>query len=361
MRILRRDRENDDGHVRGGAPTDRSWSEPGRWRPAADAVFAIGSTLGVWPAAEIPFTAAQQGRPLVIVNQGATEMDRLASVRIEGAAGVVLPALVRGNSRKRTALPPYRSRMTLEIRPASAADIPAIHRIEPPHRNRRQHPDLVTPIEEFEEWADDPHFSFPDDSRVAVSEGEVVGFARLWHRPSDEIQSRVFMIGGVDPPHRRQGIGSSLFIAGRWSGAGRSWLPPRRSCPAICEPMAYDFEKEAIALYEKHGLVPVRYSYELIRSLARDLAGPGDPGHRHRRLGSGTRRGAAAGDQRCLRRPLGFHSRRSGCVEASHRVLRSRDSTSASWRSTATRSLASCSPTISRATRSSPGGWTAGS
>jgi NAD-dependent deacetylase len=60
----------------------------------ADAVLAVGSTLGVWPAAEIPYTAAQEGRPLVIVNQGPTEMDSLASVRIEGAAGVVLPALV---------------------------------------------------------------------------------------------------------------------------------------------------------------------------------------------------------------------------------------------------------------------------
>jgi NAD-dependent deacetylase len=58
-------------------------------------VLAIGSTLGVWPAAEIPFSAAQQGRPLVIINKGATEMDRLASVLIEGSAGVVLPALVR--------------------------------------------------------------------------------------------------------------------------------------------------------------------------------------------------------------------------------------------------------------------------
>jgi len=61
---------------------------------AADAVVAIGSTLGVWPAAEIPFAAAKQGRPLVIINRGATEMDGLASVRIEGAAGVVLPALI---------------------------------------------------------------------------------------------------------------------------------------------------------------------------------------------------------------------------------------------------------------------------
>ncbi|HKY49236.1 MAG TPA: Sir2 family NAD-dependent protein deacetylase [Acidimicrobiia bacterium] len=70
---------------------ERAWE----MAAAADAVLAIGSTLGVWPAAEIPFSAAQRGRPLVIVNQGPTEMDRLASVLIEGAAGAVLPALVR--------------------------------------------------------------------------------------------------------------------------------------------------------------------------------------------------------------------------------------------------------------------------
>ena len=70
---------------------ERAWD----MAAAADAVLAIGSTLGVWPAAEIPFSAAQQGRPLVIINQGPTEMDHLASVRIDGAAGSVLPALVR--------------------------------------------------------------------------------------------------------------------------------------------------------------------------------------------------------------------------------------------------------------------------
>jgi len=73
---------------------------------SADSVLAVGSTLGVWPAAEIPFTAAQQGHPLVIINRGATEMDRLASVRIEGAAGVVLPALVQEILGNRGAFPP---------------------------------------------------------------------------------------------------------------------------------------------------------------------------------------------------------------------------------------------------------------
>jgi NAD-dependent deacetylase len=73
---------------------------------SADAVLAVGSTLGVWPAAEIPFRATQQGRPLVIINQGATEMDGLASVLIEGSAGVVLPALVQEILGNRNTSPP---------------------------------------------------------------------------------------------------------------------------------------------------------------------------------------------------------------------------------------------------------------
>jgi NAD-dependent deacetylase len=70
---------------------DHAWEMADRSR----AVLAVGSTLGVWPAAEIPFAAARRGLPLVIVNRGETEMDNLATVRIEGAAGEVLPALVR--------------------------------------------------------------------------------------------------------------------------------------------------------------------------------------------------------------------------------------------------------------------------
>ena len=156
--------------------------------------------------------------------------------------------------------------MTIELRPASPHDIPAIHAL-----NRRietgDHIPIVTPIEEFEEWINDPHFSFEDDSRLALVDGDVVGFARLWHRPSTEVQSRAFLVGGVDPSHRRRGIGSSLFS---WQlGRGREILteaPPE--LPRYLRTMAYEFETEAIALYERHGLKPVRYSYELIRALS---------------------------------------------------------------------------------------------
>lgn len=61
---------------------------------AAQAVVAVGSTMGVFPVAHIPIGMALEGKPLVIVNQGPTEADYLATVRLDGAAGDLLPPLI---------------------------------------------------------------------------------------------------------------------------------------------------------------------------------------------------------------------------------------------------------------------------
>jgi NAD-dependent deacetylase len=60
----------------------------------SDAVIAVGSTLSVFPAAYVPLEATRAGAPFVIVNRGPTEMDHLATVRIDAAAGAALPELV---------------------------------------------------------------------------------------------------------------------------------------------------------------------------------------------------------------------------------------------------------------------------
>jgi NAD-dependent deacetylase len=56
---------------------------------ACDLVIAMGTTLSVYPAAEIPLVAARRGVPYVIINQGATEHDalRYVTLRIEGPVG----------------------------------------------------------------------------------------------------------------------------------------------------------------------------------------------------------------------------------------------------------------------------------
>jgi NAD-dependent deacetylase len=60
----------------------------------ADLLLAVGSTLGVYPIANVVPLAKVQGAPVLIVNGGPTEMDDLADVRIEGSISEVLPALV---------------------------------------------------------------------------------------------------------------------------------------------------------------------------------------------------------------------------------------------------------------------------
>jgi NAD-dependent deacetylase len=70
---------------------DRAWSLAYK----AQSVLAIGTTLGVWPAAEIPFAMVQAGKPMVIVNEGETEMDRLATVLLSGKAGALVSELAK--------------------------------------------------------------------------------------------------------------------------------------------------------------------------------------------------------------------------------------------------------------------------
>jgi NAD-dependent deacetylase len=58
-----------------------------------DICLAVGSTLSVWPAASIPLETVRRGGRLVIVNDGATDLDAIASLVIHGRAGQVLTEL----------------------------------------------------------------------------------------------------------------------------------------------------------------------------------------------------------------------------------------------------------------------------
>jgi NAD-dependent deacetylase len=62
----------------------------------ADLILALGSTLSVYPAANIPLIAAGRGVPYVIINQGPTEHDELREVtlRLEGDVAEIFPSAV---------------------------------------------------------------------------------------------------------------------------------------------------------------------------------------------------------------------------------------------------------------------------
>ncbi|NND02254.1 MAG: NAD-dependent deacetylase [Acidimicrobiia bacterium] len=61
---------------------------------SADAAIAVGSTISVYPAAEYLLSVADRSHPLVILNMGPTDADELATARLEGKAGDLLPQLV---------------------------------------------------------------------------------------------------------------------------------------------------------------------------------------------------------------------------------------------------------------------------
>lgn len=75
---------------------------PGDLQRAADAagrcdlVVALGSTLSVYPAANVPLEAVEQGAPYVIINRGATEHDgRLGvTLRLDGDVQELFPPAV---------------------------------------------------------------------------------------------------------------------------------------------------------------------------------------------------------------------------------------------------------------------------
>jgi NAD-dependent deacetylase len=58
-----------------------------------DLMLAIGTSLAVFPAAALVPAAKEAGAKVVIVNRGPTEMDGLADLQLDGAAGEILPLI----------------------------------------------------------------------------------------------------------------------------------------------------------------------------------------------------------------------------------------------------------------------------
>jgi NAD-dependent deacetylase len=61
---------------------------------AADVILVVGSSLAVYPAADIPVAAMRSGARSIIVNAEPTPLDSVADVVIHARAGEVLPEIV---------------------------------------------------------------------------------------------------------------------------------------------------------------------------------------------------------------------------------------------------------------------------
>jgi len=61
---------------------------------SADVMLVIGSSLVVYPAADVPLASVRAGARLIVINAEPTPFDRLAEVVIHGRSGEVLPQIL---------------------------------------------------------------------------------------------------------------------------------------------------------------------------------------------------------------------------------------------------------------------------
>jgi len=59
----------------------------------ADVMLVVGSSLAVYPAADIPLVALRSGAQLIVVNAEPTPLDEIATVVLRGKSGEVLPEI----------------------------------------------------------------------------------------------------------------------------------------------------------------------------------------------------------------------------------------------------------------------------
>jgi len=164
--------------------------------------------------------------------------------------------------------------MAPRLRPVTSSELPAVHALCRAIEAADGVP-VATPLEEFQEWLEDPHLDLAADTRLVEEDGAPVAWGRIWHRPSGERQERAFMLGGVASAHRGRGIGSLLL---GWQLARATALVRGHgtTLPMHVRAQAYDFQSSALRLYERHGLKPVRWSVEMLRDLVA-VPEPGDP------------------------------------------------------------------------------------
>jgi ribosomal protein S18 acetylase RimI-like enzyme len=164
--------------------------------------------------------------------------------------------------------------MAPSLRPVTPADLPAVHALCRAIETADGLP-IATPLEEFEEWLDDPHLDLAQDTRLIDHGGSPIAWGRVWHRPSGVREERAFLLGGVAPAHRGRGVGSALF-GWQIERATKILRSAGPGLPRHVRAQAYDFQARSLRLYERFGLAAVRWSVEMIRGLE-ELPEPGDP------------------------------------------------------------------------------------
>ncbi len=165
--------------------------------------------------------------------------------------------------------------MEPDLLPVSPADAGRIWALVQRSEAHDRLPRVLSRDEVDEELAE-AHFDPATDARLAVLGDEVVGWGRVWHRPSGEGLERAYLFGTVAPERRGQGVGSALMT---WlvARATELLLAGPDQLPRYLRVDAYEWVADAHRLYARFGFAPVRWFEELVRPLTPppDVRAPG--------------------------------------------------------------------------------------
>lgn len=133
---------------------------------------------------------------------------------------------------------------------------------------------VVTTFDEVEEWA--ATSSEPArDLCTATLDGVPVGWGRVLHVPSGEVLERAYLSGAVLPAARRRGVGSAILSAGIERATDLLGAYDHE-LPRYMRVDLYDWIEDGHALCRAHGMTPVRWFEEMLRTLD-DLPARSEP------------------------------------------------------------------------------------
>lgn len=160
----------------------------------------------------------------------------------------------------------------IELRPVRAEEIGAIcalvYRVD-----RHDGVPRVLSEAELREDLDQPFVDLGDDTRVALRDGELAGWALVWNPPGAARLESAYLFGEVDPDHRSQGVGREL-LAWSFERATERLRSRPHGLPEYVRVGAFDWLEVNHRLYARFGFTPVRWFDELIRPLTSLPAAP---------------------------------------------------------------------------------------
>ncbi|HYN89898.1 MAG TPA: GNAT family N-acetyltransferase, partial [Ardenticatenaceae bacterium] len=124
------------------------------------------------------------------------------------------------------------------------------------------------------EW-EQPGFDLAADARLAeAGDGRIAGYIDVWDM--DELPVKALVFGRVHPDFERRGIGTRLLgWAEARSRQAITRVPPEARVAMRC--WAPSNHRPTQELFRKHGLLPVRYSWEMGIELVEALPEPNWP------------------------------------------------------------------------------------